>query len=412
LSALQGNSDGFNDAVAGAANDTRADSRALLSGAGLGVKGIVDLASDLASAVGDSLADTMKKQSESKMAMAALSSETNDLSNITQSQLAAVLKAMMDSQAMYDHEIEKSKTSNGESVALISGVIRDFVYLVNETLAESSDLISTVDANYTEQSTALDSKMNTIVGFINREANAVAASADSSSQALRNLLTSNGPMEDGIRQRLAALATQQDQFASKVHDQLNSFIVRLNDDNGKISSAREAATNRLYDALHKASTEFAQNAAAWQAERLSRPSTTDTTTLPPSTMTSTVTPSTGTSTAAVPSAGVLSTGTPLITTTTSLPSTSASSETTTAGSSTDTISTTKTTTAGPESTSPAAGSSTETTTAGPSTDTTTGPTTVTTTASPDTTSPTVGPSTDTTTAAPSVALIQIRPIQA
>jgi hypothetical protein len=35
-----------------------------------------------------------------------------------------------------------------------------------------------------------------------------------------------------------------------------------------MNTARETATNRLYDVLHKASTEFAENAATWQAERL------------------------------------------------------------------------------------------------------------------------------------------------
>ena len=272
LSALQANADGFTNSVRNASNLSSQDSRSLLQDAGLGVQGIVDLASEVAGDVESALNDTMAQREQSQIALDALSSQTNGLSNITESQLAQILTAMMDSQLMYNDELDKDRKSNSENIALISGVIRDFVTLVNETLAESNDLISTVDANYTDQSMALDSKLNTIVGFISREASAVSASADSSAQALKNILTANGPMEDGIRQRLAALSEQQDGFAQKVHDQLQGFISRLNDDSAKMNTARQTATNKLYDVLHRASTEFAQNAATWQAQRLEQTS--------------------------------------------------------------------------------------------------------------------------------------------
>lgn len=268
LSALQANADGFTNSVRRSSNVTNQDSRSLLQGAGLGVQGIVDLAGQVAGDVESALNDTMAQRAQSQAALNALASQTNGLSNITEAQLAQILQAMMDSQAMYSDQLESDRKTNGDNVALISGVIRDFVTLVNETLAESNDLISNVDANYTDQSMALDSKLNTIVGFISREASAVSASADNSAQALKKVLTSNGPMEDGIRQRLTALSEQQDGFAQKVHDQLQGFISRLNEDSAKMNTARESATNRLYDVLHKASTEFAENAATWQAQRL------------------------------------------------------------------------------------------------------------------------------------------------
>ena len=268
FSALQANADGFTNSVQGSSNATTQDSRSLLQGAGLGVQGIVDLAGQVAGDVESALNDTMAQRAQSQAALNALASQTNGLSNITESQLAQILQAMMDSQGMYDKELDGDRKTNADNIALISGVIRDFVTLVNETLAESNDLISTVDANYTDQSMALDSKLSTIVGFISREASAVSASADTSAQALKKVLTSNGPMEDGIRQRLTELSNQQDGFAQKVHDQLQGFISRLNDDSSKMNTARETATNRLYDVLHKASTEFAENAATWQAERL------------------------------------------------------------------------------------------------------------------------------------------------
>jgi len=268
LSALQANADGFTNSVKGSSNTSSQDSRALLQGAGLGVQGIVDLAGEVAGDVESALNDTIAQRDQSQAALDALSAQTNGLSNITESQLAQILEAMMSSQVMYTNQLDSDRKANADNIALISGVIRDFVTLVNETLAESNDLISNVDANYTDQSMALDSKLNTIVGFITREARAVSASADTSAQALKKILTSNGPMEDGIRQRLAALSEQQDGFAQKVHDQLQGFITRLNDDSAKMNTARDAATNRLYDVLHKASTEFAQNAANWQAQRL------------------------------------------------------------------------------------------------------------------------------------------------
>ena len=76
-------------------------------------------------------------------------------------------------------------------------------------------------------------------------------------------------MEDGIRETLTQLSGQQDAFAKDVHDKLQGFASRLSDDTAQMSSARVAATNKLYDALHRASEEFASNAAAWQSQKLS-----------------------------------------------------------------------------------------------------------------------------------------------
>ena len=175
---------------------------------------------------------------------------------------------MMNSQNMFSGELDSAKKNNSESIALISGVIKDFVVLVNQTLAESDDLISTVDANYTNASMVLGSKMDTILGFISRESGKISESADGSSRALKELLTRNGAMEEGIQSRLEQLSSQQDNFAHSVHDQLQGFISRLNDDSSKLSTARQAATNKLYDALHSANTQFAANAAQWQSQRL------------------------------------------------------------------------------------------------------------------------------------------------
>ena len=114
----------------------------------------------------------------------------------------------------------------------------------------------------------LGSKMDTILGFISREASKISESADGSSRALKELLTRNGAMEEGIQSRLEQLSSQQDSFAKSVHDQLQAYISRLNDDSSKLSMARQTATNKLYDALHRANTQFAAKAAEWQSQRL------------------------------------------------------------------------------------------------------------------------------------------------
>ncbi|TEB20640.1 hypothetical protein C9890_0032 [Perkinsus sp. BL_2016] len=268
LSKLQGNSDAFVDNINSSSSASASDSQAMLRAAGLGVQGVVGLANNIADSVGIALDDTQRQYRDSQVAMAALSAETNGLSNITEAQLTAVIQAMMNSQNMFSGELDSAKKNNSESIALISGVIKDFVVLVNQTLAESNDLIATVDANYTNASMVLGSKMDTILGFISREASKISESADWSSRALKELLTRNGAMEEGIQSRLGQLSSQQDSFAHSVHDQLQGFISRLNDDSSKLSTARQAATNKLYDALHNANTQFAANAAEWQSERL------------------------------------------------------------------------------------------------------------------------------------------------
>jgi hypothetical protein len=268
LGKLQGNSDAFIQNVNASSLQTAGDSQAMLRAAGMGVQGVVGLAKNIAGSVDIALNDTARRYRDSQVAMAALSAETNGLSNITEAQLSAIIEAMMNSQNMFSSELDAAKTNNSQSIALISGVIRDFVFLVNQTLAESDDLISAVDANYTNASMALGAKMDTILGFINREAGKVSESADTSSQSLKGLLTRNGAMEEGIQTRLQQLSSQQDAFAKSVHDQLQAFISRLNDDSSKLASARQSATNKLYDALHNANAQFAANAAQWQNQRL------------------------------------------------------------------------------------------------------------------------------------------------
>ena len=268
LGKLQGNSDAFVGAINASSSISAGDSQAMLRAAGMGVEGVVGLANGIAGSVDLALNDTAARYRDSQVAMAALSAETDGLSNITQDQLTAVLEAMMSSQAMFSGELDAAKKNNSESIALISGVVRDFVTLVNQTLAESDDLIASVDANYTNASMQLDSKMSTILGFISREASKISDSAEGSSQSLKALLTRNGAMEDGIQTRLTQLSQQQDAFAKSVHDQLQGYIARLNEDSSKLATARQSATNKLYDALHNANTEFAAHAAEWQSERL------------------------------------------------------------------------------------------------------------------------------------------------
>ena len=265
---LGANAAGFVGGVGNASAASAADSSALLRSTGLGVQGIVDLASNVAETVDIALNDTRSKMRDSQVAMAALSAETGDLSNITESQLSAILAAMMDSQTMYSTQLSEAKGNNTANIALISGVVRDFVRLVNQTLSESNDLVAAVDANYTDASMKLGSKMDTVIGYISRQSSAVASSADSSAQMLKSLLVSSGPMEDGIRETLKSLSAQQDEFAKKVRDQLAGFTTRIADDTTAMTSARAAATNKLYDALHAASEQFASNAAAWQNEKL------------------------------------------------------------------------------------------------------------------------------------------------
>jgi hypothetical protein len=267
---LSQNTDAFGAAVNGSAATAGSQSVRILQSVGLGSKGLVDFASQISTSVGAALTDAQTNYANSESAIAALASKTNDLSNITQSQLTAILQAMASSQSMYSSALDHSKKQNSGNVASLSGVIGDFVTLVNQTLAESDDLISAVDTNYTDATQKLSAKMDTVLGFISREANSIAASADSSSRQLKSLLTSSGPIEDGIRQRLEELAAQQDKFATSVHDQLTGFVSRLSDDNDKISNARLAATNKLYDTLHRASAQFASNAAAWQAQALEK----------------------------------------------------------------------------------------------------------------------------------------------
>ena len=268
MAKLEANSASFTADVNASSTAATGDSSQLLSAAGQGVSGVVDMATGIANTVDLALNETSQKFRDSQVAMAALSAETGNLSNITEAQLGAVLRAMMASQTMYSGELDGARKNNSDNIAMISGVVADFVTLVNQTLVESDDLISSVDANYSDASMKLGSKMDTIIGYITREANAVSESADSSGQMLKSLLTKNGAMEEGIRSRLEQLASQQDAFATSVHDQLQGFIARLNDDTSKMSSARLAATNKLYDTLHKASADFASNAAQWQSQRL------------------------------------------------------------------------------------------------------------------------------------------------
>jgi hypothetical protein len=268
LRQLQGNTDAFISDVGRSSADASGDSQAMLRAAGLGVHGVVGLANNIAGSVEIALDDTQRRYRDSQVAMAALSAETSGLSNITESQLRAVIQAMMNSQNMFSSELDSARKNNSQSIALISGVIRDFVTLVNQTLAESDDLISAVDKNYTEASMKLGAKMDTILGFISRQASQVSESADGSARNLKALLTRNGAMQEGIQTRLKQLSTQQDAFAKSVHDQLQGFIARLNDDNSKLATGRQAATNKLYDALHTANTQFAANAAQWQSQRL------------------------------------------------------------------------------------------------------------------------------------------------
>jgi hypothetical protein len=177
---------------------------------------------------------------------------------------------MQSSQIMYSGELDSASKNNSKAIATISGVIADFVTLVNATLAESNDLISNVDANYTNASEVLSSKMDTILGFITREASAVSDSATSSGQNLHTLLTENGAMEDGIRSRLEKLSQEQDAFAENVHEQLQSLVSRLSADTSNMNAARQSATNKLVSSLQAASSQFASQAAQWQSERLQR----------------------------------------------------------------------------------------------------------------------------------------------
>ena len=271
LGKLEGNSAAFAADVGSSGALAAGDSAAMLRSTGLGVGGVVDLANGMADSVDSALNETSRRFRESQVAMAALSAETGGLSNITEAQLSAILQAMSSSQLMFSSSLDAAKQNNSDSIALISGVIRDFVTLVNETLEESNDLVSGVDANYTEASLALSSKMDTVLGFINRQASAVSESAESSGRLLKNLLSRNGAMEDGIRERLQQLSKQQDAFATNVHDQLQSYIGRINEDSAKLTSARSAATNKLYEALQTANADFAAKAAEWQRERLATP---------------------------------------------------------------------------------------------------------------------------------------------
>ena len=268
LNSLNSNQANFVAGVSNASAASAADSAALLSGTDLGVAGVVGLAGDVAGSVESALNGTTAQLRESQLAMAALRAESNDLLNLTQSQISAVLEAMMDSQAMYASRLAEAKGNNSADIAQISGVVQDFVLLVNETLNQSNDLISTVDANYSDASMKLGSKMDTVIGYITRESNKVASSADNSAQALKTLLLTSGPIQDGIRETLKSLSDQQDKFATDVHSQLATLSARLADDTNKMTSARAAATNKLYDSLHHASETFAANAAAWQNQKL------------------------------------------------------------------------------------------------------------------------------------------------
>ena len=268
MAKLEANANSFTGDINLSSSQAAADSDALLQATGLGVDGIVGLAGGIASSVDQALDETGAKYRQSQKAMAALSAETNNLSKITESQLGEIMRAMLAGQTMYSGAMDDAKKENGENIALISGVIRDFVTLVNQTLAESNDLISTVDANYTDASMKIGSKMDTVLGFITRQSNAVSDSAESSGALLKSLLTKNGAMEDGIRSRLDQLSKQQDAFSKNVHDQLQSFISRLNDDTAKMSSSRNAATSKLYQKLQEASNQFATNAAQWQSQRV------------------------------------------------------------------------------------------------------------------------------------------------
>ena len=270
LDKLSENSDAFSSSVSGSASLASNDSGAMLNATGKGVSGIVSLAGGIANSVDMALSDTKSKMAQSQLAMAALGAETNGLSNITQAQLTAVLQAMMNSQVMYSKQLDSARRNNSDAVATISGVIADFVSLVNQTMAESNELISTVDANYSSASEKLSSKMDTILGFISRESASVSDSAQTSGQNLKSLLTQNGAMEDGIRSRLQKLSQQQDEFAADVHDQLQVLVSRLSQDTSNMNSARLASTNKLVSTLQTASNEFASQASQWQSERLQK----------------------------------------------------------------------------------------------------------------------------------------------
>lgn len=273
LKKLSDNSDAFSSAVSDSSSSASSDSGTMLKATGQGEGGIVSLANGIADSVDMALNETQSQIAQSQLAMAALSSETNGLSNITQSQLTAVLQAMMDSQVMYSGQLNSARKNNSNAIATISGVISDFVTLVNETLAQSNDMISAVDANYTNASEVLSAKMDTILGFISREASSISDSASTSGQNLKAMLTRNGAMEDGIRGRLEKLSEQQDSFASDVHTQLQGLVARLSQDTSNMNSARQAASAKLVSTLQAASSQFASQAAQWQSERLQQQQT-------------------------------------------------------------------------------------------------------------------------------------------
>lgn len=187
------------------------------------------------------------------------------LTNITGSELAAILESVQNSDQMYHSNLNEFKDSSLDQVATLGGVVADFANLVSTELNRTNAFLKQLSANYTLLVKQTDAVTIDPINSIKANYTSIHDQVSTSNASLGQHLLSIGPIEEGLQERIESLSDRQDAYANSIHEELSDLANSINQLDGQVAVSRNAGMGKLRDALASLKDDFREQALQFQS---------------------------------------------------------------------------------------------------------------------------------------------------
>ena len=267
-SKLAGNAEALASAIDVSKAELVTDRVGSLTASKMGIDGINAGSQLFANQAGDVLETQKKNAKLIEAKVDELLSGSSFLTNISSSEFGEILISIQSSDSLHASQMSGYQESSGQQVATLGGVVEDFAQLVTVAINATTDYLNQLSANYTDLIVRTDAVTKDPVDKVKEDLARIEATAENVQSALNQQLLSITPIQDGLKERMEALLSQQDAFASSTHQQLSNLVANVHQMDGDIARSREAGMTKLRTAITSILESFRNTALDLQSKQV------------------------------------------------------------------------------------------------------------------------------------------------
>ena len=269
---LASNAKALSGAIQASIDDMQSDRVSSLEAAKLGLDG-VSAETQLFSKQADGLLDSQKKNAnEIADKIDQLLTGGSFLTNMSADQLGTILASVQNSDGVFRSQISSYQDSNGASIATLGGTVEAFANLVETSLKRTTDYLDMLTKNYTLTVEKSDRVVRDPIKEIQGELKTIRDKAETINSTLTQHELSQGPIQEGLQERLESLNKRNDDFMTSINKQLNDYVTNIHRMDSDIAVSRQAGMQKLRSAMSRILNVFREQALELQSEKVDKTS--------------------------------------------------------------------------------------------------------------------------------------------